>query len=238
LGDEEVWLEEADSFARRYSGLRPVRVARGTLMLEREPICIGIGRSIVDDSPVAAMVSVYPHQTRLAEPKEVASEYAKRLSEAGLSCEEERTANLTLYFRNDRLELDISPGTVTGEIDDPQTGWRIDQASFPHPRLVQRLYAALRDEFRQDLKTRERGDSAKARNLVPACVAFLLRKYGIPPRDEIHRRLVEHGLWKPGENSTSAINQLWDYVNNESLVRGPLVDASRTLFYEGYEGYE
>lgn len=237
-GDGRAWNEEVDRFVRRYSGLRPVRAAQGVLILERQPVSIGIDYSLTQGSPVAVTVSVYPHQTTLAEPEAVASLYSERLSDEGISCNEQHRGNLTFFFRNDRLELDISPGTAVEYRDGLHAGWWTGKASFPHPRLVQRLYRALREEFAGDLETRERGDEPKAKNLVPACVAFLLREYGIPPRKEINRLLDKHMLCKTAElldGNTSRTNQLWENVNNTSLVRGPLMDAAQTLFYEGYE---
>jgi hypothetical protein len=236
--DEQSWAGEADSFSRRYGGLRPVEVAQGVLILEREPVSIAIAYSLAHGNPVGVVVSVYPHQTKPAEPDEVASRYSKTLSDAGISCDDQRGVNPNVGFDNDRLVLDFSPRTVAERVEEPQPGWR-DRASFTHPRLVRRLYAGLREEFAQDLATRERGKPTEAKNLVPACVAFLLREYGIPPRKEIHRLLNKHELWPAGKNcSDSAISQLWQNVNNKSLVGGPLVDAARTLFYEGYEHNE
>ena len=234
-GDGQVWNEEADRFGRRYSGLRPARVARGVLILKRHPVSVRIDRS------VAATVSVYPHQAALAEPKEVAAEYGKRLSDAGISCDEQRRVNLSVFFRDDRLELDISPGTVTEEIEEPERGWRIDKASFPHPRLVGKLYTVLCEEFATDLAVRMSSRSPETRNLVPACVAFILSEYGME-RSRIHRLLDKHVLCEPGgvlNGNPSRTNQLWNNrgagAGNNAVVRDPLIDAARTLFYEGHE---
>jgi hypothetical protein len=240
-GDERAWDEEADGFARRFSGLQPVQVARGALILERQPVSISIGRSVADGNPVAVVVRLYPHQTTLAKPEDVASLYGKRLSDAGISSDEKRTGNLSFHFRNGRLELDITPGTVVERIEKPKPGFRTDKASFPHPSLVRSLYSALRDEFRGDLATRPRSHPPKAKNLVPACVAFFLREeYGIAGRMIIHRLLNEHVLCEIGKSlpeghSTSEETQLWKSVGNNAVVRDPLLDASWTLFWEGCE---
>jgi hypothetical protein len=239
-GDERTWHEEADRFARRFGGLRPFRVARGVLVLERQPVSIAIDHSVADGTPVAVVMSVYPHQTTLAEPKDVASLYGKRLSDAGISCDEERTGNLSFYFRNDRLELDITPGTTTEREDEHQPGWRTHKASFPHPRLVQKLYTALREKFAQDLATRLSSYAPEAEKLVPACVAFFLRRYGMAGRKKIHQALNEYVLREnsqklPEGYSNSKERQLWRLVNNAAVVRDPLIDASWTLFWEGYE---
>ena len=234
-GDEQAWDEEVESFARRYSGLRPVEVAQEVLIFERRQVSIRIDYSDADGSPLAVEVSVHPHQTELAEPEEVASLYREKLSEARIPCDEKRTRGLTHFFLNDRLVLDITPGTAVEWAGEPRPGWRTDKASFPHPSRVQRDYADLCAEFSSDLKLRDSGGPAEAKNLVPACVAYCLREYGTPPRKKIERLLEEHGLWEPGEKPDSAKNQLWQNVKNERMVGHPLVDAARTLFFEGYE---
>jgi hypothetical protein len=231
-GDARSWGEEADSFARRYSGLRPVQAAQGALILERQPVSVRVDRGITHGNPVAAAVSVYPHQTRLAGAEEVAFLYAERLSDEGISCDERHRCNLSLFFRDDRLELDITPGTVIKEISDPNPGWRTDKASYPHPRLVGKLYAALTKEFAPDLKTRTSSGPPHTKNLVPACVASFLREYGIET-DRIERWLDNHSLREVGATTT----QLWRDVDKMSMVRDPLLDTSRTLFYEGDEEY-
>ena len=87
---------------------------------------------------------------------------------------------------------------------------------------------------------RTAGEPPEAQNLVPACVAFLLRAYGLEGRKEIHHLLNEHVLCEIGKElqlgyTDNATYTLWRSVKNEALVRGPLLDAAWTLFYEGYE---
>jgi hypothetical protein len=105
--DEQVWETEADRFARRFGGLRPLRIAQGTLILERRPILAAVGYARVSKSPVEVVVTVYPHRTPLATFKEVAAEYDKVLSAAGLTCDERRTGHLNYAFFNRRLKISI-----------------------------------------------------------------------------------------------------------------------------------
>jgi hypothetical protein len=68
---------------------------------------------------------------------------------------------------------------------------------------VGELYKALvatasADGLAGELPTRQRGQPPKTENLVPACVAFLLRNYGVEHK-EIHQLLDEYVLdetWK------------------------------------------
>jgi|SRR5215211_1554757 len=141
-GDERIWDEEADRFARRFGGLRPVRVANEVLILERRPALVTINYACVAETPEKVTINVYPHRTPLATADDVARLYYKTLSDAGIAHNEQRTVRLSSNFHNRRLEIWISPGTVierttvTEGFTVPQPGWRIDKASFPHPDLV------------------------------------------------------------------------------------------------------
>jgi hypothetical protein len=245
-GDEQAWDQEADSFTRRFGGLRPVRATQGVLVLERLPVFVGIDYAVVAKTPEAVAISVYPHR-RLAEAEEVASEYDKALSDAGILCNEQRAGNLSFDFHNRSLVIRVWPGTVverttvTEGFTVPRPGWRRDAGAFPEPQIVQGFYNMLRHRFARDLATRTTGPVTEADNLVPACVAFFLRSYGLKGRKEPQKLLNAHVLpntWKklPEEGyGSSATKQLWADVNNDGKVGGPLMDAMWTLFYEGHE---
>jgi len=241
--DKRVWDEGAEKFARRYGGLRPVRFEQGVMILEKLPVFVGIGYARTHETPVEVVISVYPHRS-LATASEVASRYEKELSTAGVAYGEPNTGSLDFSFYGRVLEIRVRPGVVTERVEEPQPGWRTDEASFPHSRLVGEFYRMLLSKggggFREDLSMRTAGEPPKAENLVPACVAFLLRAYGIEGRKEIHQLLNEHVLFEIGVELDLGITdkptyKLWRNVNNEALVRDPLLDAAWTLFYEGYE---
>jgi hypothetical protein len=242
--DKQIWDEEANSFTRRYGGLRPVRVEQEILVLEKLPVFVAVGYAMVRKTPEEVVISVYPHR-RLATFDEVTSRYEKVLSDAGVSYGEPKTGSLSFSFYGRTLELRVQPGTVVERLNEPQgSGYRIDKASFPHPRLVGEFYNMLLSKagggFRGELAMRTAGDPPEAENLVPACVAFLLRTYGLEGRKEIHQLLNKHVLCEIGKElqlgyTDNATFTLWRRVTNEALVRTPLVDAAWTLFYEGYE---
>jgi hypothetical protein len=228
--------KEANGFARRYSGLKPDWVVDDVLILKRFPVSVRIGYGIVRGDPQAVTVEVYPHQSALAEPKVIAELYAQKLAETGISCDEKDCGNLSYSFHNDRLEPDILPGTAVERTDEPR--WQIDRASFPHPQLVGGLYEPLRREFIEALATRTSSGPPKSRNLVPACVGFLLNEYGIERGRRMYRWLDKHVLSEKGpklDDNPSRINQLRNTMDTKPMVRNPLMDCMRTLFWEGFE---
>ena len=260
--DEEAWDEEADKFARRFGGLRPVRVAHGVLILERRSALVTIDYAPVAKTPVGVTISVYPHRTPLAKAGEVASLYDRVLSNAGIPRDERCSVRLGSNLYNRRLEIWIEPGTtveraiVTEGLTVPQLGWRLDKkASFPQPRLVGDLCAALVatasvEGFAADLPTRKSSRSPKPENLVPACIAFLLEAYGVD-HQKIYRLLDECVLdetWKSHLDlpwwerdsfrraATGTLkNQVSRLARQNTNVRDPIIDATWTLFWEGYE---
>jgi len=238
-GDKRLWKAEAHKFTLRYGGLRPVRVAEGSLILEQQPLSVDIDYDVSGQYAKGVMVNLYPNR-KLALPEDVATVYEETLCGAGISCDEKHTARLSFFFRNRALKIDIEPGAVVERLEEPQPGWRIDKAPFPHPHLVARFYRMLREEFAQKLATRMRGKPPETKNLVPACVAFFLRAYGLEGRVEVHRLLNKYVLSEIGkqlvEGYTDAETvKLWRDVGNDSLVGGPLRNSAWTLFYEGYE---
>jgi hypothetical protein len=251
--DRQAFHEEADRFARRYGGLRPVKVAGGTLILERQPALVTIDYGVVHDDPVGVTISVYPHRTPVTTSEDIASIYGKVLTDAGIACDERRTGRLSFNFHNRRLEIAIVPGTDIERLGEPQPGWRFDEASFPHPRLVGALCEALAvtasaGGFAADLPTRKSGHPPKTENLVPACVAFLLKGYGIQPDKEINGWLDDYvvddawksdmqdrDLFRVALKGTSIHEQVWGNSRKNSIVRDPLIDAAWTLFWEGYD---
>jgi hypothetical protein len=253
--NEQLWTEEADAFARRYGGLRPIKVAGQTLILERRPVLVTIEYGVGHDNPLGVRISAHPFRTRLATSKEVASLYEKVLANAGITCDERRTGRLNFNFHNSRLEISVEPGATVEYFVAPQDGWRRDKASFPHPHLVGDFYKVLvttvsTGGFAADLPTRKSNKPPKADNLVPACVAFLLKDYGVRPDKKVNELLDKYVLddaWKSGKHAfgrdlfrdairgTSLYEQVWGNARKQHIVRDPLTDAAWTLFWEGYE---
>ena len=259
-GDEQAWNIEADRFARRYSGLRPVRVVDRVLILERRRVLVTINYAPIAKTPEGVTISVFPHRTPVANAKEVASLYERTLLDAGIAHDERCSVRLGSTLYNKRLEIWIEPGAivertmVTEGFTVPQPGWRLDKkASFPHSRLVGDLCAALvaaasAEGFDADIPTRRRSHPPEPENLVPACVAFLLKSYGVD-HQEIYRLLDERVLdetWKSDLPSwerdsfrraaTGTLkNQVSRLAHHDANVCHPLTDAAWTLFWEGYE---
>jgi hypothetical protein len=258
----QVWDEEVHRFARRFGGLLPVRVVDGVLILERQRALVTIGYAPAAKTPQEVIITVYPHRTPLAKAKEVASQYEQTLSDAGIAHDEECAVRLSSSRYNRRLEICIQPGTivertiVTEGFTVAQAGWRLDKkASFPQPRLVGDLCAALvatasAEGFAAELPTRRRSHPPKPENLVPACVAFLLDGYGTDHRkiyrlldervlDETWKSHLDHGSWERQSfrkaQTGTLKNQVSKLMHDDANVRDPLMDAAWTLFWEGYE---
>jgi hypothetical protein len=244
--DGEAWNKEMDNFVRRYRSLRPVRVIDGVLILERLPVSIEVEYDPDNEVPEEVVLRVYAHQ-RLAEPEDVTFRYEKALEDAGIAHDEKRTAHMSFDYYGRSLILMMRPGSIAKELEPPERGWQIDTTSFPHPRLVQTFYSMLLgapsgEGFRKELAIRTRGGPTEAINLVPACVAYYLRKYGkIYSRKEIHRLLNKHVLCETQKTlpekgySNSETNQLWRDVNDRAKVGNPLSYAAYILFLEGDE---
>jgi hypothetical protein len=229
--------------------------------LERKSVLVTVGYALVSKTPVEAVITAYPHRSPLASPAEVADDYSKALSAAGLTSDEQRSGHLSYTFYHRRLQIAVKPGTVmkptiiTEGVTVPYPGWRSVETSFPRPSLVADFYGALvkmatAGGLDADLPTRRRGKVPDADNLIPACVAFLLKEYGVHPDKAINGLLVEHVLgaeWKTGrlpyeieqfrsgDRGSSLHEQVWGNSRKKSIVREPLIDAAWTLFWEGYE---
>jgi len=66
----------------------------------------------------------------------------------------------------------------------------------------------------------------------------MLSEYGVERGRKIHRLLENHVVCEPEgklDDNPSRRTQLWSNVDKDAMVRGPLTDASWTLFYEGHE---
>jgi hypothetical protein len=120
-GDKRLWNAETHKFTLRYGGLRPVRVAEGSLILEKQPLSVDIDYDVSGQSAEGIMVNVYPNR-KLALPEDVATVYEETLCGAGISCGEKHTARLSFSFRNRALIIDIEPGAVVERLEEPQSG--------------------------------------------------------------------------------------------------------------------
>jgi hypothetical protein len=189
-----------------------VKVIDGVHIVEREPISAGIlvQRRPPDNEsrhiPRGILIQVFSHK-KVVGPERVASVYKEELAAKGIPCESSRGASIKFEFVGNRLYLTIMPAQNAS----------VDRIAFPPPRLVSAFYRGLMEEFSKRLTTR--GREFEAYNLIPACVAFLLRvSGGIKSRKEVHRLLndfvfCEKKLPEEGYASTSEVVQLWGDVH-------------------------
>jgi hypothetical protein len=122
-------------------------------------------------------------------------------------------------------------------------------ARFPHPRLIGALYNALygkptqgKDGFARYLITRQRSRDPEMYNLIPACAAFFLSRYGRLKQGKIHDLLNKYILrdYHPqgevpkkkddSESYNSRKSQLWDDVKR---VEPKLLRVAHLLYSPG-----
>ena len=188
-----------------------VKVVDGVHIVEREPVSADVlvqrlppdkeGRDI----PRGILIQVFSHK-KVVEPERVASIYKERLAAKGIPCDSYRSASIKFEFVGNRLYLTVM-------LDQKAAA---DRIAFPPPSLIRTFYRGLMEEFSRRLTTR--GREFEAYNLIPACVAFLLKASGgIKGRKEVHRLLnnfvyCEKKFPEDGYANTSEVVQLWNDV--------------------------
>jgi hypothetical protein len=173
---------------------------RADILVKRPPPDKG-GEAI----PHGLFLQVSYHKTAV-EPEHVASVYAERLAARGMRFGSAPSGVMEYEFVGNRLYLTVQLKKESA----------VDELIFPSPQLVEQFYRALRKEFRKRLTTH--GRTFEAYNLIPACVAFLLRASGgIGSQKEIHRLLNdqvfgEKKLREDGYAHTPEVVQLRENV--------------------------
>jgi hypothetical protein len=143
---------------------------------------------------------------KAVEPEHVASLYADKLTSRGMRFGSAPGGAVEYEFVGNRLYLTVQ---LKKEL-------AVDESNFPTPQLVEQFYRAIRKDFRRRLTAH--GRTFEAYNLIPACVAFLLRASGgIGSQKEIHRLLNdqvfgEKKLREDGYANTPEVVQLRENV--------------------------
>jgi hypothetical protein len=188
-----------------------VKNVDGIDILEEEPIHadILVNRPPPDKGvervPQGVLIQVSFHK-KVVEPERVGSIYSERLAARGMRFSSAPSGSLDFEFVGNRLYL-----TVKLEKEPPAGG-----PVFPSPQLVETFYRGLTKDLGKRLTTH--GRQFEASNLIPACVAFLLRASGgIRSQKEIHRLLNdqvygEKSLDEYGYANTSEVVQLRENV--------------------------
>jgi hypothetical protein len=202
--DAAAWREEAASFTLKYKDFKAVSVVKHVLFLELKPSVAMVRNYQTPDVPKEIEIRVH-RRLKPASSEEVAAAYEEALSDAGILCDGSRSVSLDCEFREGFLWMRVKNGWVIPEGDTP-TIWQGRKLHFPHPRLVGALYQALygkptggNDGFARYLKLRTTGHPPEVYNLIPACTAFFLRKYGGLKWREVVDQLNENMLrdWHP-----------------------------------------
>jgi hypothetical protein len=253
--DPAAWEYEAEVFAFKHAGIRPVKVVDGILMLEQPPVYVQVHDPIYYDewgtepqtsagkyakalNDAEVVVAVYPHP-RPASPEQVANLYERALSVVGLSCERSRESNtgsFAVEYREDHLLIVVEHANKPLPAEHSETGH--ENPLFPHPDRVGGYYKLLMSpgsEFADYLITRKRGPAPARDNLIVASVAFCLRSYGDIKGKKVHKLLNEHVLCETTReslpedgSSTSETVQLW---RDAKKFGTRLVAASHPLYF-------
>jgi hypothetical protein len=188
-----------------------VKTVDGIDILEEEPIRADIlvkrppPDKGVETIRKGVLIQVSFHKKGV-EPKRVGSIYAERLTANRMRFGRAPSGVMEYEFVGNRLYLTVQLKKESA----------VDELIFPSPQLVEQFYRALRKEFRKRLTTH--GRTFEAYNLIPACVAFLLRASGgIGSQKEIHRLLNdqvfgEKKLREDGYAHTPEVVQLRENV--------------------------
>jgi hypothetical protein len=173
---------------------------RADILVKRPPPDKG-----VETIPKGVLIQVSFHK-KAVEPKRVGSIYAERLTAKRVCFGSAPSGAMEYEFVGNRLYLTVQLNKETA----------VDESIFPSPQLVEQFYRALMKEFRKRLTMH--GRTFEAYNLIPACVAFLLRASGgIGSQKEIHRLLNdqvfgEKKLREDGYANTPEVVQLRENV--------------------------
>jgi hypothetical protein len=173
---------------------------RGDILVKRPP-----PDKEGEATPHGLLLQVSYHKTAV-EPEHVASVYAEKLTARGMRFGSAPTGVMEYEFVGNRLYLTVKLKKESA----------VDESIFPTPQLVEQFYRGLRKEFRDRLTAH--GRTFEPDNLIPACVAFLLRASGgIRSQKEIHRLLNnqvfgEKRFDESGYASTSEVVQLRENV--------------------------
>jgi hypothetical protein len=155
--------------------------------------------------PQGVLIQVSFHK-KAVEPEHVASVYAEKLTARGMRFGSAPSGAMEYEFVGNRLYLTVMLKKV------PPVGG----STFPSPQLVETFYSGLTKDLGKRLTTS--GRQFEASNLIPACVAFLLRASGgIKSQKEIHRLLNnqvfgEKRFDEDGYANTSEVVQLRENV--------------------------
>jgi hypothetical protein len=225
----DAWERWADSFARTYKNVRAVGVVDGVLLVERVPVFASVVGERDNVTTQMVEVTVFRH-SRSPEPERVADAYQQALSDHDVRWDGGK-GSISWNATKLRLVIEV------------RCRVRPECLLCPPPKLIRELYRALRgssagDGYARDLSDRKRGRPPEADTLIPACVAFYLRRYGkVEGRKEVHRLLNKYVLpdWKtrlPEKGySTSDVTQLWADVDNRYKVAQPLLRLADVLLF-------
>lgn len=236
----------AEQFKAVFKAVQFVEIVDGVVILERSSAIASVVMHPETTLPKEVEVIVY-RRSRLTEPQEVATAYEEAINNSNISCGGLGGSLRWNITQNHCLNITVSPGRelsprrvkLFARYPERYKG----KLLFPPAEAVSALYAALLGStsghgYARYLTDRRRGAPTQADNLIPACVAFYLKRHGkINSRKEIHRLLNEHGLnsWKgrlPEDGmAASSSTQLWEDVGNPHKVEQPLLRLADTLLF-------
>jgi hypothetical protein len=212
-GRREEFLRD---FRQRFKGLEPRCLSDGVLILESKRLSPEVFR--YPNTPILKEIEIDVFM-RSVKPQEVADCYKLELEQEGVPYDESSEGSFVYRGYPTHLSLVVGPGKNLNADQVARLSSTRRQLIFPPPELVRGFYDDLKGSvyretvrgFTHVLGGRQSGEAAKADNLIPACVAWYLRKQGGVADDHRLARLLnreilaKHGKQEIGVNSGQAM---------------------------------
>jgi hypothetical protein len=180
----EARKELENEFINTFGTLGVECVVDGTLLVRSRPLVALIH---VDDTTSLAeriTIDVYPHSLDEVKSKEVAEHYEWALRRHGIA-QDWRGSSVSHSVLPTRVRIMAEPKNPQIDLLGVHMLWPPpkEQPAFPHAREIQAKYEVIVHAAKESGSThpfagRQKGQSFKAHNLIPACVAWYVGNRG------------------------------------------------------------
>jgi hypothetical protein len=229
----EAWENLWRLFIDTFDTLQPYRIVDGVPLVWRADLYVRLFRfnPTQPKAWVVKRIFIEVH-SRSVKPRDVKAKYEKSLRMADIPWE--RWDRGSVRYKADKcyLSLLVRPEDTEGlDFMDQHLLRTGEQLPFPPPAVVESVYEGVWKCFRDDaLKGKQKENSYKPENLIPACVAWYVGGYRErTPNTKLRREVVralDRYLFEPlgkeelESTSSNRARQLWGAVENAY----PLID--------------